>query len=207
MATKKKKPKSLSKVEQLQRYVRSLEKRLRRYEAKRFIGPLEPGKKRKKPSRTEIDKVRNELKLFLEGVKRNLETLEDDDDKLASKYRTHENDDGSVDAELRIPLEESGAVKGAFIDIEDAGNWNQLKNYQIMIGLTTSGEQITGSPTLDRRPNRAWTNPVRGNRAGAAFLTARETVVDNLESYGAEFSLIVIRLFWSPDNARVRRPR
>ncbi len=196
------KPK-LSKYEQLERYTRSLEKRLKKYERGRKIGPVRPGATRRKPSRTELDAIRAKLKLFMEGAKRQLETSEN----IASKYRSHENADGSIDAELRVLLEDSGDVKGTMIDIEDSGKWNSLSEFWLMIGLVTTGEQITGSPTLDKRPNRAWTNPVRGNRAGAAFFTAGETVVNNLEKYGAEFSTIVVRVFWSPDNERMHRPR
>lgn len=197
------KPKRLSKTELLQRKVSSLEKRLRKYEKQRFTGPLLPGKKRKKPSRTELDAIRTRLKLFFEGVKRELEGQD-----MASKYRSHENADGSIDAELRVPLEDSGDIEGSFIDIEDAGNWNSLSDFWIMIGIIAGSEdgKLTGSPTIDRRPNRAWTNSVRGNRAGAAFFIARETVSKKLAEWGAEFTMIIVRVQWSPDNARLHRP-
>lgn len=143
------------------------------------------------------------LKVFFEGVKRNLEGQE-----IAAKYRSHENADGSIDAELRIPLEDSGDVEGHLVDIEDAGNWNGLSEFWVMMGLNTATDGTeTGSPTLDRRPNRAWTNPVRADRSGAAFFTLGNTVVKKLEEWGADFTLIVIRLFWSPNNDRMHRPR
>lgn len=201
-APRKKKPKRLSKVELLQSQVQSLTRRLRKYEKQRFQGPLLPGQKRRKPPRVELDAIRTKLKLFFEGIKRNLAAQD-----IGATYRSHENENFSIDAELRVPLEDSGDVEGHFIDIEDAGSWNTLNQFWIMIGLNASGEEATGSPTIDRRPHRAWTNPVRGNRAGAAFFTARETVVKKLSEWGAEFSMIVIRIFWHPDNARPNRPR
>lgn len=196
-----KKARKLTKVELLTRQVSSLQKRLNKYERQRFQGPLAPGQKRRKPSRTEIDAKRNQLKLFLEGVKGQLELQE-----IAAKYRSHENSDGSIDAELRVPLEDTGDVKGHFVDIEDAGNWNGLSEFWVMMGLNVSSEHETGSPTIDRRPNRSWTNPVRGYRSGAAFFTASNTVVDKLEEWGGEFTMIVIRIQWSPDNERLKRP-
>lgn len=200
--SRKKKPRRLSKVELLQSQVQSLTRRLRKYEKQRFQGPLLPGQKRRKPPRVELDAIRTKLKLFFEGIKRNLAAQD-----IGATYRSHENENFSIDAELRVPLEDSGDVEGHFIDIEDAGSWNTLNQFWIMIGLNASGEEATGSPTIDRRPHRAWTNPVRGNRAGAAFFTARETVVKKLSEWGAEFSMIVIRIFWHPDNARPNRPR
>lgn len=209
-AARKKRPKRLSKIELLQKQVKSLTTRLRKYEKQRFVGPLQEGKKRKKPSKTELEAVRSKLKLFLEGVKRNMSVGAEQDSFAsthAAKYRSHENDDGSIDAEIRVSLEDSGDIEGTFIDIEDAGKWNSLSEFWIMIGINAEGEHATGSPTIDKRPHRAWTNPVRGNRAGAAFFTARETVVRKLEEWGADFSMIVIRLFWSPFNDRPARPR
>ncbi len=196
-----KKAKRLTRVELLAQQVKSLQKRLRKYERQRFVGPLLPGKKRKRPSKTEVDAHRLALKVFFEGVKRNLEASE-----IAAKYRSHENADGSIDGEIRIPLEDSGDVEGHLIDIEEAGRWNDLSEYWVMMGLNTSGENETGSPTIDRRPNRAWTNPVRASRAGAAFYTLANTVVKKLEEWGSDFTMIVIRLYWSPDNERMRRP-
>ncbi len=193
----------LSKVELLQKQVASLTRRLKKYEKQRFAGPLLPGQKRRKPPRVELDAIRSKLKLFLEGIKREL-TLQD----VASTYRSHENADLSIDAELRVPLEDSGDIDGSFIDIEDAGNWNSLSEFWVMIGINTKDEtgKLSGSPTIDKRPNMAWTNPVKGHRAGAAFFTARETVVKSLEEWGAGFSMVKIRIFWSPDNLRLRRP-
>lgn len=196
-----KKAKKLTHVELLTQQVRSLQKRLRKYERQRFIGPILPGKKRKKPSKTEIDAHRLTLKVFFEGVKRNLEGA-----GIAAKYRSHENADGSIDGEIRVPLEDSGDVEGHLVDIEDAGNWNSLGEYWVMMGLNTSSENETGSPTIDRRPHRAWTNPVRAHRSGAAFFTLSNTVVKKLEEWGSDFTMIVIRLFWSPDNDRMMRP-
>lgn len=138
----------------------------------------------------------------MEGVKRQLEVS-----NLVATYRSHENADQSVDAEIRLHLEEHGEVESAFIDLEDAGPWHTLKDFWIMIGLQVSADEKTGSPTIDKRPQRAWTNPVRGNRAGSAFLVARERVTRALEGWGAEAKMIVVRLFWSPVNDRVRRPR
>lgn len=210
---RRKRAKKLSKIELLQKQVKSLTQRLRKYEKQRFSGPLPEGKARKKPSKTEIETIRAKLKLFMEGVKRQLGVgAESDDDSLfssshAAKYRSHENENGSVDSELRIPLEDTGDVEATFIDIEEAGDWNSLSEFWVMIGLNADGEHATGSPTIDRRPHRAWTNPVRGNRAGSAFYVARETVVKKLEEWGANFSMIVIRLFWSPYNDRPARPR
>lgn len=196
-----KKARKLTRVELLAQQVRSLQKRLRKYERQRFAGPLLPGQKRKKPSRTEIDAHRLSLKVFFEGVKRQLEGLE-----IPAKYRSHENADGSIDGEIRVPLEDSGDVEGHLVDIEDSGEWNSLSEYWIMIGLIAGSESETGSPTIDRRSRIAWTNPVRANRAGAAFFTVANTVVKKLEEWGADFSMIVIRLFWSPDNERMTRP-
>jgi hypothetical protein len=196
-----KKAKRLTRVELLAQQVKSLQKRLRKYERQRFVGPLLPGKKRKRPSRTEVEAHRLALKSFFEGVKRNLEAA-----SIAAKYRSHENADGSIDGEIRIPLEDSGDVEGHLVDVEDAGDWNSLGEYWVMMGLNTSSENETGSPTIDRRPNRAWTNPVRANRSGAAFFTLSNTVVKKLEEWGSDFTMIVIRLFWSPDNERMKRP-
>ncbi len=196
-----KKAKRLTRVELLRQQVQSLQRRLRKYQKQKFSGPLLPGKKRKKPSRTEIDAHRQALKLFFEGVKRNLEVA-----SIPAKYRSHENADGSIDGEIRVPLEDSGDVEGHLVDIEDAGDWNSLAEYWVMMGLNTSSENETGSPTIDRRPNRAWTNPVRADRSGAAFFTLTNTVVKKLEEWGSEFTMIVIRLFWSPDNERLHRP-
>lgn len=195
----------LSKVELLQAQVASLTRRLRRYEKQRFAGPIREGEKRKKPPKVELDAIRSKLKLFLEGIKRNLELTDH-----ASKYRSHENTDFSIDAELRVPLEtEDGwnEVEPTFLDIEEAGDWNSLSEFWLLIGLVSSAEEVTGSPTIDKRPNRAWTNPVRGNRAGAAFFTARQTIVHKLEQWGADVTMIIIRLHWSPYNDRPSRPR
>lgn len=201
---KKKRSKPAGKVsyEQLERYAASLEKRLKKYEKKRFQGPLMPGVKRRKPSRAELDDVRSRFKLFLDGAKRSLEELD-----IAAKYRSHENADFSIDAELRVPIDGNGMVDSVCIDVEEAGNWNSLSGFWIMMGLTVVGEELTGSPTIDKRPNRAWTNPVRGSRAGAAFFTIRETVFRNLENYGGDVNLLVIRLYWHPDDRQPSRPR
>lgn len=206
-----KKAKKLSKIEQLERYARQLEKRLRKYEKQRFSGPLKPGEKRRKPPRTELDAIRLKLKTFLERTKEKLEAIEVEDEEsdkiLATTYRSFENSDFSIDAELRVPIDGNGMVDSVLIDVEDAGPWNNLKDFWIMIGLVVGAEELTGSPTIDKRPQRAWTNPVRGNRAGAAFFTVRETVFRNLEKYGGEVSMAVIRIFWHPDNLRPMRPR
>lgn len=198
----KKKAKRLSKYEKLERYAKALEKRLRKYEKQRFQGPLKPGEKRRKPPRTELDAIRNKLKLFLEGIKRQLELAD-----IAATYRSHENADFSIDAELRVPIDGNGMVDSVCIDVEEAGDWNSLREFWLMLGLIVSADELTGSPTIDKRPNRAWTNPVRGNRAGAAFFTIRETVFRNLENYGGDVSMLVVRLFWHPDNLRPNRPR
>lgn len=199
--TIKKKVKKLSKFEQLQRYTAALEKRLRKYEKQRFVGPLKPGEKRRKPPRTELDAVRSKLKLFLESSKRNLEAVD-----VASNYRSHENSDYSIDAELKIPVEDSGDFEANMIEIEDSANWNQLSDFWISIGLQTHNEEKTGSPTLDKRPYKPWTNQVRGSRSGAAFFTARETVAKKIEEYGSVITMISIRISWHPDNARPNRP-
>jgi hypothetical protein len=192
----------------LQSKVKSLEKQLRKYEKQRFAGPLAPGQKRRKVSKTEQEAVRTKLKLFLEGIKRNLSVSD-----IAATYRSHVNEDGSIDAEVRVPVgeDDDGMVTlpdGVLIDIEDSGAWNTLGEFWVMIGLsvTTEGE-ATGSPTLDRRPQRPWSNPYRGNRAGAAFFTARETVLPKIQEWGATVKLIVIRILWKPNNERPQRPR
>lgn len=208
---KAKKAKKLTRLEQVERYARQLEKRLRKYEKQRFSGPLRPGEKRRKPPRTELDAIRLKLKTFLERTKEKLEGIEVEDEEsdkvLATTYRSFENADFSIDAELRVPIEGNGMVDSVLIDVEDAGPWNDLRDFWIMIGLVVGAEELTGSPTIDKRPQRAWTNPVRGNRAGAAFFTVRETVFRNLEKYGGEVSMAVIRIFWHPDNMRPMRPR
>lgn len=201
------KPRRLSKLELLQSKVKSLEKQLRRYEKQRFVGPLKPGQKRRKVSKTEQEAIRGKLKLFLEGIKRNLSVSD-----IASNYRSHVNEDGSIDAEVRVPVEEDDdgftpSVGTTLIDIEDAGSWNTLGEFWVMIGLSVSTDETTGSPTLDRRPQRPWSNPYRGNRAGAAFFTARETVIPKIEAWGANVKLIVIRILWKPENERPQRPR
>lgn len=202
---KKKPAKKLSKVERLQQQVEYLRRKVQRYERQRFAGPIQPGKKRRKVPKAELEKVRTELKAFLEGAKRQLAVGEDH--PTAATYRSYENADQSVDAEIRVHLEDHGDIEGTFIDLEDAGDWNALSDYWIMIGIQVSADEKTGSPTIDKRPQRAWTNPVRGNRSGAAFFTARETVTRNLEQWGAQASMIVVRIFWSPDNDRPRRRR
>lgn len=197
-----KKAKKLSAIERLKQQNAYLQRKLARYERQRFIGPLEPGKKRRKVPRTEIDAVRTKLKVFLEESKRNLVPQE-----IAAKYRSYENEDQSIDAEIRIPVENHGDVESHLIDVEDSANWNSLNDYWIMIGLQLRADEKTGSPTIDKRPQRAWTNPIRGNRSGNAFFVARETVVRNVEQWGAEVAGVVIRIFWHPENERPRRPR
>ncbi len=197
-----KKARKLSKIELLTRQVSSLQKRLKKYEGQRFQGPLAPGKKPRKAPRTQIDAVRSRMKLFLENSKRLLEAQD-----IGSRYRSHENADQSIDAEIRVPVEEHGDIESHLIDLEDAGKWNDLEDFWIMIGLQVEADEATGSPTIDKRPQRAWTNPVRGNRSGGAFFTARETVVRKLEEWGASVSGIVVRLFWHPHNDRPHRPR
>ena len=200
--SRKKAKRKLSLVERLRAENRALVRRVQSLEKKRFIGPILPGKKRRKPSKTEQSAVRSTLRLFLEGIKRQLEAQD-----IGSKYRSHVNEDYSIDAELRVPIENSDDIEPILIDIEDSGAWNTLSKFWVMMGVNTSADDVTGSPTIDKRPHRAWTNPVRGNRSGAAFFVLRETVVRNLESAGATISMVVIRLYWHPDNNRPMRPR
>jgi hypothetical protein len=142
------------------------------------------------------------MKAFLESAKRQLEGTE-----IASTYRSHENADQSIDAEIRLPLEHHGDIEGHLIDLEDAGNWNALKDFWIRVGVSVTARGVTGSPTIDKRPQRAWTNDFRGDRAGQAFFVAREVMTRNLEEWGAEANQIVVRLQWKPFNDRPRRSR
>lgn len=199
---RRKKAKKLSLTERLQQKVAYLERKVRRYERQRFQGPVQPGKRRKRVSKTELEAIRTKLKAFLESAKRQLEGNE-----IASTYRSHENANQSIDAEIRIPLEDHGDIDGHFIDLEDSANWNSLGEFWMMVGISVTAKGVVGSPTIDKRPQRAWTNPVRGNRAGAAFFTAREIVTKNLEEWGAEATQIVVRVFWMPHNDRPNRPR
>lgn len=197
-----KRAKKLTKYEKLERYAIALEKRLAKYERRKFSGPLRPGQKHKKPSQLKLDSIRTKLKAFLESTKQKLETLE-----VPVTYRTHLNENYSIDAEMRIPVESEGDFDANMIEVEDAAEWNSLRDFWVMIGLKLEAEELTGSPTIDKRPQRAWTNPVRGDRTGAAFFTSRETVAPKLKELGAEVKVIVIRLFWSPVNDRPHRPR
>lgn len=197
-----KKAPKLSKLEQLERYARQLEKRLRKYEKQRFSGPLRPGEKRRKPPKTELEAVRTRLRTFLENVKRDLESTDH-----AATYRSFENADYSIDAELRVPIDGNGDVENTTIDVEDAGNWNSLSEFWLQFAVKVGAEEITGSPTIDKRPQRAWTHSYRGNRAGAGFFTVREGVAKNLEAYGGDVSELIIRISWHPDNLRPERPR
>lgn len=198
----KRKAKKLSKYEKLARYAAALEKRLQKYERRTFAGPLRPGQKPRKPSDTRLEAVRAKLKLFLEGAKRQLEANE-----VSATYRSHLNADYSIDAEIRVPVETEGDFDANMIEIEDSAEWNSMAEFWVMIGLKLEAEELTGSPTIDRRPQRAWTNPVRGNRSGAAFFTSRETVAPKLQALGAKVNMVVIRLFWHPQNNRPHRPR
>lgn len=200
--SRKKKTKKLTKVEKLERYVRSLERQLSKYKKQRFQGPLKPGEKRRKPPKTELEAVRSKLKLFLEGAKRQLEAT-----NIAANYRSFENADYSIDAELRVPIEENGMVDSILIDVEEAANWNSLGEFWISLGYIVGAEEVTGSPTIDKRPHSAWSNFVRGNRAGAAFFTSREYIAKNLESYGGDISKLIVAITWHPDNLRPNRRR
>jgi hypothetical protein len=198
----KKAAKKLSKYEKLERYAAALERRLQKYERRRFVGPLRPGQKRKKPPASELEAIRTQLRVFLEGAKRGLGEAQ-----LAGTYRSHVNADYSIDAEIRVDVETEGDFENNMVELEDAASWNTLGKFWVMIGLKVEADDLTGSPTIDRRPYRPWTNPVRGNRAGAAFFTATETVKPKLEAYGARVTQIAIRIHWSPDNQRPYRPR
>lgn len=198
----KKSAKKLSKYEKLERYAAALERRLQKYERRRFAGPLRPGEKRRKPPATELEAIRTKLRTFLEGAKRGLEAV-----NLVGTYRSHVNADYSIDAEIRVEVESEGDFGDTILELEDAADWNSLAKFWVMIGLKVEADELTGSPTIDRRPYRPWTNPVRGNRAGANFFTAAEVVRPKLEAYGARVTQIAIRIHWSPDNQRPYRPR
>jgi hypothetical protein len=197
-----KKARKASKIERMAAELEKLRRKLAKYEKRAAKKPP----KRARVSQTKLDAVRGGMKLFLEQVKRGSEA-----EGLAVTYRTHENSDKSIDAELRLQLEDSGDIKDNLIRLEDSARWNELAApYWVMMGVNAHDGEVTNSPTIDKRPNRAWTNPVRGNRSGAAFMTLRETVVDNLEAYfgsSGEFTLIVIRLYWHPSGAAPNRPR
>lgn len=196
-----KKARKATKIERMAAELEKLRRKLAKYEKRAEKKPP----KRARVSQTKIDSVRTDLKLFLEGIKRQAEA-----EGVTVSYRSHENSDHSVDAELRCQLEDSGDLKDHLIRIEDSGDWNSLKDYWVMMGVNARDSEVTNSPTIDKRPNRAWTNPVRGNRSGAAFMVLRETVADALEAYfgpSGEFTLIVIRLYWSPTGQAPNRPR
>lgn len=193
--------KKLSKYEKLERYAAALERRLQKYERRRFAGPLKPGEKRRKPPATELEAIRTRLRTFLEGAKRGLEAA-----NLAGTYRSHVNADYSIDAEIRVNVESEGDFQNNMVELEDAADWNSLAKFWVATGLKVEADELTGSPTIDRRPYRPWTNFVRGNRAGANFFTATETVQPKLEAYGARVTQIAIRIHWSPDNQRPYRP-
>ena len=195
-----------SKLERMAAEIARLRKKLARYDRQRSSKASAKTVARRRVSQTRIDEKRTSAKHFLEQVKRGAEG-----EGLAISYRTHVNSNQSIDAEIRLVLEDSGDVKDNLIRLEDAANWNGLgDDWWIMMGVNAGDPQITNSPTIDKRPHRAWTNPVRGSRAGAAFFAMREIVVDNLEAYfgsQGEFTLIVVRLHWSPSGDKPGRPR
>ena len=139
----------------------------------------------------------------MEGVKRNLELNEAH--PMAATYRSYENADQSIDAEIRLHLEDSGDIEGALIDLEDSGEWNRLSSFYIMVGIGVTAEEKTGSPSIDKRPQKPWTKPFRGDRAGSAFFTAREKMARHLEEWGASAKMISVRISWSPTNERPKR--
>ena len=200
--TAKKKAPKLTYTQKLERQVRSLQKRVAKYERQQFQGPLLPTQKRKPPTKTKLAEIRGKLKLFLEKTKSQLE-LQD----IGGHYRSYENADGSIDAVFKVPLDEGMSAGDVLIELEDAARWNQeLDEFWIRVGVNVGSEELTGSPTIDRRPHLAYSNPVRGDRAGAAFFTTRETVIPKLEEHGGDISQVVIRLQWHPYNDRpIRR--
>lgn len=189
------------KLELMAAEIQRLRRKLAKLEKRRQAKPP----KKSRVSQTLVNERRTSIKLFLEQVKRGAEG-----EGLHITFRTHVNSDNSIDGELRLQLEDSGDLKDNLIRLEDSADWNSLSDYWVMMGLNAQDTEATGSPTIDKRPHRAWTNPVKGNRSGAAFLTLRETVADNLEAYfGKEgaFTLIVVRLHWSYGGQAPDRPR
>jgi hypothetical protein len=216
--------KKLTKIQRLAAENEKLRRKLARYEKRNAKRPPKTGKR--KVSKVRLKERRGGIKQFLETVKVGAER-----EGLAVKYRTHQNADNSIDGELRLKLGEdidteglTGAeiaearggasdkeLKKILIQLEDSADWNALgEDYWVMMGVNVGDTEVTNSPTIDRRPQRAWTNPVKGNRSGAAFMTLREIVTDNLQAFmgkNGSFSLVAIRLYWSPTGERPDRPR
>lgn len=198
---KKKRSKKLSEKELLLRRIKYLENRLRKHEKSRFIGPMLPGKKQHKPSKKLVESARAKMKLFLGEVKGQLELAE-----VAAHYRSYVNSDGSIDAEIKVPVQNFD-LNDLLVTIEDAGRWDDLEGFWIVGGVHMNNEELTGSPTIDKRPQMIRTHSFRGNRAGAMFFTLREKVIPNVEMAGGSINQVSIRIVWHPENYQPRRRR
>lgn len=192
MATRKKKP------------VRDAKGRFKKAGSK----PSKAKKKKrvKKPSRTTLELAGQWRDYFTELVSSATSYIRSLG--INASYRTHLNADGSVDAAVLIDPIPNGDLDGLILDIEESMVFPPSEDYFIALGVTVQGA-LKGSPTLDKKPSRAWTYFHFAENAPNAWMTMRKDISANLEGYmgkRSKFRQFTIRLHWNPENNAPKRP-
>lgn len=188
---------------------RAPKKRVRKTKKKRKKVSLVKKVKKKatKKNLKQGEKIREEFRSYAVKL---CETVSIAVPDLSCHWRSFQNADSTVDLEIRIGNEGLGSeeLSEAILEIETIMDFMWPKEFWYIVGIQVEDDNATGSPTIDKRPHRAWLYPTHD--LSRAIFRTRVGLIPKLAEYltrNGRVTDLIIRVHWNPWDMQPKRPR
>jgi len=183
------------------------------------IEPPEPPERRPRPrprkEKTESETALDYFKLVLHSTCGRLK-----DEDVTCTVRTHREGDGSVSAEIVVPVyaRDPADVRRLLVTIEELDGWWHIPApllrkawvsiiFRVDTASVKEGEDPKYKISLSRGTYNAPTNYHRLENAAYAFQIARDDILPGLVEMGRVIVAIIMRVRYMPDGEHPTRPR